>query len=201
MRLCLIAWVLSLACLGCGDRDSLVQKAPPSQNNGSPLVPSEAGKKDKSLTDAMVSDAAVPSTKSVDSEKAEIIGFDDLNLGMPEDARFRPIMLEYNDGRAKELMDKKIIVGGHMNPPDQLRGLTEFVLLKNKDCKFGPGGQADHLARVYMKEGTTVDYTDEVIYVEGRISLKPFPDDQPMTWSIYDIEATNVSKRPPSRDR
>lgn len=196
-------WAISVlvflaACCGCGDPGSLVQQAPTTEpaKSGTPAVANDSA----SETD-VVDDVVADSLPQDPAGEVQIIGFDDLNLGMPEDARFRPMMLEYNQGRTKELLGAVISIGGHMNPPDQLRGLTEFVLLKNKDCKFGPGGQADHLARVYMKKGTTVDYTDEVIYVEGKITLNPFPADSPMTWSIYDIEATKVSTRPPSRQR
>ena len=135
------------------------------------------------------------------ADELQVISFDELNLGMPEDSKFRPMMLKLNDGRAEQLNGCRISIGGHMNPPDQLKGLTEFVLLKNKECKFGPGGQADHLMRVFMKDGKTTDYTDKVIYVEGIMTIKPFPDDGPSTWSIYDIEATSVSTRAPSRQR
>lgn len=156
-------------------------------------------------TPASTSSASTPPSPatagSTEVEPVQVISFNDLNLGMPEDARFRMVMLEFNDGRAKELLEKTVNLGGNMLPGDQLRGLTSFVLLKNKECKFGPGGQADHLAQVFMKEGTTVDYTDKVIYVEGKLTLKPRPTDKPMTWSIYDIEATNVSTRAPSRQR
>ena len=207
---------LGVSVVGCGNRGSLVRTAPESTDASA----SETSNSSSSVDDASASSesASTPNGDEVANAKAtdvtespvspartsdavEVISFDELNLGMPIDSRFRPIMLEYNDGQAKELLGKVVNLGGYMNPPDELRGLTEFVLLKNTECKFGPGGQADHLARVFMRKGTTVDYTNQVIYVEGRITLKPFPDDSPMTWSIYDIEAVNVSTRAPSRQR
>ena len=127
-----------------------------------------------------------------------VVSFDDLNIGMQKDTRFRPIMLEYENGRAKNLFGKRINIGGYMNPDDSLEGVSEFILLKNLSCKFGPGGQADHLIHVVMEDGLTTDFTDAIIYVEGELQLNPFPEDGP-TWSIYDLKATKVSRRPPSR--
>lgn len=218
MRAWFVILFFGVFSIGCGNGGSLVKKTNESpESSEPPRSTADTGSQAESNSD---SGAGTNVTWSPDAENAdaspivangdvqqspsdevEVINFDDLNLGMPIDSRFRPIMLEYNEGRAKELLGRVVNIGGYMNPPDQLRGLTEFVLLKNTECKFGPGGQADHLARVYMKEGSTVDYTNKVIYVEGRIRLKPFPDDSPMTWSIYDIEATNVTTRAPSRER
>ena len=134
-------------------------------------------------------------------EPVQIISFDNLNIGMQVDARFRPQMLEFDGGLVKELFGKRINVAGYMYPTDTLKGVTEFVLLKNLECKFGPGGQADHLVRVVMAEGLTTEFTDRPIYVEGILSLNPYPDDEPITWSIYDLKATKISTRPPRRTR
>lgn len=136
----------------------------------------------------------------VANQELEVINFDYLNIGMQKDARFRPIMLDYDDSRIKRLLGKRINVGGYMNPTDTQDGVEEFVLLKNLECKFGPGGQADHLVRVLMQDGKTTSYTDAVIYVEGVLELNPFPEQGP-TWSIYDLKATKVSTRPPPRRR
>lgn len=130
-----------------------------------------------------------------------VISFDDLNIGMPVDKQFRPQFLESNDGRVKELFGRRVNVAGYMNPTDTLDGVTEFILLRNLECKFGPGGQADHLVHVLMEEGLTTKFTDKIVYVEGVISLNPFPLDEPITWSIYDIKATKVSTQAPPRNR
>ncbi len=185
---------------------------PPAPNTKPQIVTSAETTDPTDGSQTNAGDSAVDSTAKVATNitkptattattKLQVISFDELNLGMPEDSKFRPMMLQVNNGRAEELNGARISIGGHMNPPDQLTGLNEFVLLKNKDCKFGPGGQADHLMRVFMKDGKTTDYTDAVIYVEGILTIKPFPEDGPSTWSIYDIEATSVSTRAPSRQR
>lgn len=150
-----------------------------------------------------VVDATTPPTPQGNPADApvRVISFDDLNIGMPIDVPFRPRMLEYEGGRVKELFGRRVNVAGYMNPTDTLDGVTEFILLRNLECKFGPGGQADHLVHVLMEEGLTTKFTDKIVYVEGVISLNPFPLDEPITWSIYDIKATKVSTQAPPRNR
>lgn len=131
-------------------------------------------------------------------DKLHVINFDHLNLGMQPDVVFRPRMLEYNDGLARSLVGKRINIAGYMAQPDKLKGMDDFILLKNLECKFGPGGQADHLVHVVMQGKQRADFTDKVIYVEGELELKTFPELGP-TWSIYDLKATKVSTRKPPR--
>lgn len=133
----------------------------------------------------------------------QLVSFDDLKIGMPVDAKFRPVMLEANDGRVQELFGKQVIVAGYMDPTDSMKGVTEFILLRNLDCKFGPGGQADHLVRVYLADGTTTSFTDKIVYAEGKLVLNPFPEDpqEPLTYSIYDLKDAKVSTRRPPRVR
>src|SRR3954449_4800065 len=74
---------------------------------------------------------------------AEKITWDDLNLGMQADVVFRPFMAD----PVKHLEGKRISIIGYMHGGQAgQRGIKEFILLKNTQCKFGPGGQADHLA-------------------------------------------------------
>ena len=158
-----------------------------------------------------VSDAAPepqPVSESTDDtlvnpelDEVEVISFDDLKLGMPVDSVFRPLMLQFNEGRAKSLLGKRINVGGYMNPTDSLTGVKEFILLRNLECKFGPGGQADHLVRVMLEADLTTNFTDKIVYVEGVLELNPFPVGGASTWSIYDMKATKVSTNAPPRSR
>jgi hypothetical protein len=125
------------------------------------------------------------------ADGVEKITFDDLILGMQADMVYRPWMLESetNGGRAKELEGKRVRLTGVMHG-----GLAggkknkEFVLLRNKECKFGRGGQADHLAKIFLKEGKTVSYTDDTVVVEGTLRINPSTGDDGNTWSIYEIE-------------
>jgi hypothetical protein len=128
-------------------------------------------------------------TKPGDAEK---ITWDDLNLGMQADVVFRPFMISGSD-RLKELEGKRISIVGYMHGGQAgQRGIKEFILLKNTQCKFGPGGQADHLADVKLKADSSVLFTPSPIKVEGTLVLEPFQGPDGNTWSIYRLEAAQV---------
>ncbi len=120
--------------------------------------------------------------------EAEKITWDDLNLGMPPDVAFRPFMLS---DRVKELEGQRVSIEGFMHgAPLSIKNAKEFVFLKNTQCKFGPGGQADHLARVYLREGTTTEFQSASFTVEGKLTFETYtgrPDD-PTTWAIYRLD-------------
>ena len=122
--------------------------------------------------------------------EAEKITFDDLNLGMQADVVFRPFMIS---DRVKELEGKRISIVGYMHGGQAgQRGIKEFILLKNTQCKFGPGGQADHLADIKLKADSVVQFTPSPIKVEGTLVLEPFQGPDGNTWSIYRLEAAQV---------
>jgi hypothetical protein len=126
-------------------------------------------------------------TKPGDAEK---ITWDDVNLGMQADVVFRPFMIS---DRVKELEGKRISIIGYMHGGQAgQRGIKEFILLKNTQCKFGPGGQADHLADVKLKADSSVLFTPSPIKVEGTLVLEPFQGPDGNTWSIYRLEAAQV---------
>lgn len=126
-------------------------------------------------------------TKPGDAEK---ITWDDLNLGMQADVVFRPFMIS---DRVKELEGKRISIVGYMHGGQAgQRGIKEFILLKNTQCKFGPGGQADHLADVKLKADSSVLFTPSPIKVEGTLVLEPFQGPDGNTWSLYRLEAAQV---------
>ena len=130
----------------------------------------------------------------------EVISFNELNLAMQPDMRFRPFLLQ--DRAVKELIGKRVNIAGYILPSDRMQGMTDFILLKNLQCKFGPGGQADHLVHVYMQGDASTDFTDKIVYVEGILELNPVHSpDEVSTWSIYDLKAVRASKTPPSRRR
>jgi len=117
--------------------------------------------------------------------EAEKITFDDLNVGMQADMVFRPFLLS---DRVKELDGKRVAIKGYIHPGATGKGIKEFVLLRNLQCKFGAGGQADHLAQVFMQKGSSVDYRLEDIKIEGTLKVQPFEGPDGNTWSIYRLE-------------
>jgi hypothetical protein len=122
--------------------------------------------------------------------EAEKISFDDLVIGLQADVVYRPWMM---GDRPKELDGKKVRLSGYMHGGVGAAQTKEFVLLRNLECKFGPGGQADHLTQVYMKPGTTTHYSGkEPIKVEGTLKIEPFIGTDGNTWSLYRIEDAAV---------
>ncbi len=121
---------------------------------------------------------------------AEKISFDDLNLGMREDMVYRPFLLT---DRVKELDGKRLSIIGYMHGGvESKKSVKEFVLLKNTECKFGPGGQADHLAQVYLAEGVTTALTSKPIKVEATLKVQPFEGIDGNTWYIYRLEGAKI---------
>jgi hypothetical protein len=119
------------------------------------------------------------------------ISFDDIILQIQADIAFRPWMLT---ARVKELDGKRIRISGYMLPDSKLKGIDQFVLLRNTECKYGPGGQADHLLNVTMRKKARIDYRSKPISIEGVIQVRPFQGPDGNTWSIYDLnEADNVT--------
>jgi len=122
--------------------------------------------------------------------EAEKITFDDLNLGMQADMVYRPFLL--ND-RVTELKGKRLSVVGYMHGGvDSAKNNTKFILLKNTECKFGPGGQADHLADVRLKDGEATRFTREAVKVEGTLKIMPYEGPDGNTWSIYRLEDAKI---------
>lgn len=123
---------------------------------------------------------------------AEKITFDDLNLGMQADIVFRPIMLSVSD-RVNELVGRRVSIVGYMHGGQETqRGITKFILLKNTQCKFGPGGQADHLTDVWLRDGITTNLTTSPLKVEGILRIEPFQGNDGNTWSIYRLEDAQI---------
>lgn len=116
------------------------------------------------------------------------ITFDNIILGMQADIPYRPWMLNED---VKELEGKRVSITGVMHGGVlKQKKLDEFILLRNKECKYGPGGQADHLAEVKMKKGQTIAFAgnDKTLRVEGNLRIEPKTGDDGNTWSLYILE-------------
>ncbi|MCI0361655.1 MAG: hypothetical protein L0211_24490 [Planctomycetaceae bacterium] len=121
---------------------------------------------------------------------AQKVTFDDLNLGMSQDMVFRPFLLT---DRVKELDGARVRITGFIHAAAaSSKRIEKFVLLKNTECKFGAGGQADHLAMVYLTKGQTTNYQLEAIKVEGTLVVKPYEGTDGNTWSVYDLTDAKV---------
>lgn len=117
--------------------------------------------------------------------EAEKITFEDLFLNMPADIVFRPFMLS---DRARELDGQRVSIIGYMHGGATGNRVKEFILLRNTECKFGPGGQADHLAQIFLRSGQTTEYNPDPFKVEGTLKIEPYQGADGNTWSIYRLE-------------
>ncbi len=154
---------------------------------GSTHAPQESHQEDKPV------DQQQPVKDPVSTTRLEEISFEDINLQIPPDTAFRKFMLT---DRAKELDGQLVRLSGYIfGGVSQLRGIKEFILLRNTECKFGPGGQADHLVRVFLEEGVETTYTDKVVEIEGILRIKPYEGVDGFTWSIYDMAGSAVKHR------
>jgi hypothetical protein len=113
------------------------------------------------------------------------ITFDHIILGMQADIPFRPWMLK---DEVKELEGQRVSITGVMLDTGTFKKGDNFILLRNKECKYGKGGQADHLAEVRLRKGHVFGYTKESVRVEGTFRIEPFTGSDGNTWSIYVIE-------------
>lgn len=145
---------------------------------------------------AVARQVANADNKSTKSGKPEQISFADLIIGMEPDMVFRPFMLDVNP-RVKEVAGERVTIKGYMSKGvTQSTKIKKFVLLKNTKCKFGPGGQADHLVYVKFKDGATAKYTDKVVEVTGTLVVNPFIGVDGNTWSIYDLKGESFKIGP-----
>jgi len=154
------------------------------------------------IAPAAAQSAPNPATKDPSSTRApadrtpvgpggpQKITFDDLNLNMDKDMVFRPFLVT---DRVKELDGTRVRITGFIHGgAASTKQIHEFVLLKNTECKFGAGGQADHLAMVYLSKGETSKYRLEAVKVEGTLKVKPYEGPDGNTWSVYDLTEAKV---------
>ena len=197
-----VATLLSVAA-GCGHRSAAMPPSaqsqaitagdsPPAVSPASPKASADSRAPEASSA-AEAPAAAAPDLRPLADRgpsrpgEAEKITFDDLNIGMQADMVFRPFLLIDHD-RVKELDGKRVTIRGYIHPGATGKGIKEFVLLRNLQCKFGAGGQADHLAQVFMKKGSSVDYRLGDVKIEGTLKVQPFEGPDGNTWSIYRLE-------------
>ncbi len=122
--------------------------------------------------------------------RAIAITFDDLQLEMKEDSAFNSSMLTT---RVKALDGRRVRIRGFIYPAVlQQTGITKFPLIKNTQCKFGPGGLAHHIILVDLRPGLSTSFTVRPIAIEGLLTVRPFNGPDGTTWTIYHMAGDKV---------
>jgi hypothetical protein len=124
------------------------------------------------------------------SGKTHRITFDDLKIDMEQDSVFDPSMLT---DRVKSLDGEIVRIRGFIYPSIfQADGITDFPMVMNTECKFGPGGQAHHIIRIKMEPGHSTSYTVRPILVEGLLAVRPLEGPDGNTWALYEMTGGRV---------
>lgn len=128
--------------------------------------------------------------KPRDPDQLQSITFADLEIGIKEDLVINRSMLTE---KVRQLDGCRVRIRGFIFPGIfQQSGIEKFPLVMNTECKFGPGGQADHVIIVDMVKGVTASYTMRAIAVEGRLSVQPWTGPDGNTWSLYHIQGERI---------
>ncbi len=184
-----------------GSQSTMGQETAPRESQNQSPDTQSSSTQDPSTQDPSTQD---PNTQSANtggstgsgSNETIDVTFDDLQLPIQADIVFRPFMLT---DQVKQLDGRRIRISGYMLPGVKSKGIKEFVLLKNTQCKFGPGGQADHLINVIMVQGETARFRDDPVSIEGVLKINPFQGPDGNTWSIYDLTCDHIETYRPRR--
>ena len=132
------------------------------------------------------SDSDEPTATPIKPEPAAVlpISYDDLDLPMEPDAVFQDWMLTQ---RVRDLEGKRVRITGFMLPGYDSQKVKQFVMLREKECPYGPGGQAHHVIAVSLKKASA-RYTENTITVEGVLSVRPFTGYNDKTWAVYALD-------------
>jgi hypothetical protein len=126
------------------------------------------------------------SVAKADPQAVVAISYEDLDLPMEPDTLFENWMLTQ---RVRDLDGKRVRITGFMGGGVQYSGrnIRQFMMLREKECPYGPGGQAHHAIAVTLKKATA-RYTTDAITIEGVLAVKPFTGYNGKTWSVYALE-------------
>lgn len=120
------------------------------------------------------------------------LSFEDLNIDLKPDSVFEPWMLPL---RIEELEGQRVRLRGFMCAAIfQLHNIHEFPLMREKECPYGPGGQAHHVAEVELRPGNTTEFSTDEICIEGIFKVKPYQGANGKTWSLYRLEDASVCR-------
>ena len=120
----------------------------------------------------------------------ENLSWERLDIGMEPDSVYQPWMLTTS---IKVLEGKPVRIKGFMNGAVfQTTNIRNFHLMREKECPFGPGGQAHHAIEVELQGKARTDFTTAELTVEGIFSVVPMTGENGKTWSLYRIAGTSV---------
>jgi hypothetical protein len=132
----------------------------------------------------------VPEPSPQEPPAVEPITFERLDIGMEPDSVYQPWMMKH---AVKVLDGKPVRIRGFMHGAVfQRNNIRTFHLMREKECPFGPGGQAHHAIEVEMQGKRRANFTTDEITVEGIFSIRPITGENGNTWSLYHLEGTSV---------
>ena len=139
-----------------------------------------------------VPDEDVPLTAPAETNPTAVrpISYDDLDLPMEKDTLFQDWMLTQ---RVRDLDGKRVRIKGFMCGAVQYTSssIKQFIMLREKECPYGPGGQAHHVIAVTLQKASA-RYTEDAMTVEGVLSVRPFTGDNDKTWAVYALDEANL---------
>jgi len=121
--------------------------------------------------------------------RPRMITFDDLEIDLAPGGTFDASMLT---DRIRELDGRRIQIRGFMYPSFQQAGIREFVMVKNTECRFGPGEPPHHVMLVILRDGETGSFTVRPLALEGRFSLAPYKGPDGSVWSLYRLDDASL---------
>jgi hypothetical protein len=138
-----------------------------------------------------VTEDPVPGRPRIDANAVVPITYDDLNIeSLQPDTLFENWMLTQ---RVRDLDGKRVRISGFMcgGTIFSNTNIKQFVLLREKECPFGRGGQAHHAIAVSL-QGSPATFTANELTIEGVLSVRPFTGENGCTWSLYAIDAATL---------
>ena len=134
--------------------------------------------------------AAAPAKSQPPRQKSTPITWDALIL--PHDDRFEPGDLPL---LAEKLKDQRVTITGVMHGGlPTVKGNSQFVIMRNRSGKFGPGHPIDELMTVTLTPDRTVTYCDDDIQVDGIFRIEPVIGEDRYVWCVYHLDDARVSQ-------
>ena len=128
--------------------------------------------------------------KQITSAGPQTVEWEQLDLGMEPDSVYESWMLTT---RVKALEGQHVRITGFMSGAIfQRDNIRTFPLMRERECPFGPGGQAHHVIEVELQGKRRTSFSTEPVTVEGVFSVRPWTGPNGKTWSLYHISADKI---------